>query len=39
MIVTTYVDYWEGYQPQDDEIHTGLIPVSTLDYDMLTILH
>ena len=39
LVVTTYVYYWEGYQPQDEMIHTGLIPVSTLDHDMLDILH
>ena len=39
LAVTTSVDYWEDYQPQNEQIHTGLIPVSTLDYSVFTILH
>ena len=34
-LATTYVDYWETDQSRDEEIHTGLILVSTLKCNRL----
>ena len=39
LVVTTYVDYWDDYQPQTEHIYTCLVPVSTLDHSTFTAFH
>ena len=32
-LATTYVDYWDGYVPHDQQVNTSLVPLNTIKSD------